>query len=112
MDTGWTVFVVILGISITGIVMWGIVVRVISREDVGVTAPTTAEDTLEDERCKHELLGHSSVLDELLDYTPIVKDTLKNKKRDDHFVKCIDMGPVATDPIPDEIWENIKEEEI
>jgi len=66
MDTGWTVFVVILGIDIIGLTMLGI----------------------------------------------LVKDTLKNKKRDDHFVKYIDMGPVATDPIPDEIWKNIKEEEI
>ena len=66
MDTGWTVFVVVLGVNIIGLTMLGI----------------------------------------------LVKDTLKNKKRDDHFVKCIDMDPVATDPIPDEIWENIKEEEI
>lgn len=108
MDAVWIAFFVIFGIVIVALIVYGIVICVLSNEEYGVTAPTIVEDTLEDERCKHELLGHSSVLDELLDYTPIVKDTLKNKKRDDHFVKCIDMGPVATDPIPDEILKNYK----
>ena len=100
MDTGWTVFVVVLGISIIGLTMWGIVVRVLPREDIGVTAPTTVEDTLEAEQRKREFLGYNTIL----------KDASNYNERDDHFVKCIDMGPVATDPIPDEIWKNIKEE--
>lgn len=110
MDAGWTVFVVVLSISIIGIVMWGIVVRALSREDVGVTSPTTVEDTLEDERRKHEFLGYSSVLDELLDYAPSVKEASKSKEQDNHFVKCIDMGPIATDPIPNDILKSINEE--
>lgn len=108
MEPGWIAFFVIFGIVIVALIVYGIVICVLSNEEYGVTAPSPVEDTLDAEQRKHEFLGYSSVLDELLDYAPSVKEASKSKAQDDHFVKCIDMGPVATDPIPDEILKNYK----
>lgn len=98
MEIGWVVILVILGISILSLIMLGSVARVVSilsNEDIGVTAPTAVDDALEKEKCKRELLG----------YSPIIKDTIRDK---DHFVKCFYMGPIETDPIPDDILKSLK----
>lgn len=98
MDAILIAFFVIFGIVIVALIVYGIVIGVLSNEEYGVTAPSPVEDTLEKEKHKRELLG----------YSPIVKNTLRNKEQDGNFVKCIDMEPIATDPIPDEILKNYK----
>ena len=96
MELGWAVFMVIL--SIVGVVLLlYVIIWLFGHIDIGVTAPTPVDDALEKENCKRELLG----------YSPIVKDTLTDKEQDDHFVKCFDMGPIATDPIPDDILKSL-----
>lgn len=103
--TGLGIFMCIVGGLGYVLFMCAFIKSFSTEEESGVTNNKS-------EQLNREFQERSLALSKLLDCAPTVKDTLKNKKRDDHFVKCIDMGPVATDPIPDEIWKNIKEEEI
>lgn len=100
MGVGWIILIVILGGAILYVTMLGIFAHALSNEDIGVTTPTTVEDTLEDERRKRELLGSNTIL----------KDTPKSKGQDDHLVKCIDITPIATDPIPNDILKSINKD--
>lgn len=100
MELGWALFMVIL--SIVGVVLLPyVIIWLCGHKDIGVTAPTAVYDALENENYKRELLG----------YSPIVKDTLRDKGQDGHFVKCFYMGPIETDPIPDDILKSLKEVE-
>ena len=97
MEIGWVVFMVIL--SIVGVVLLlYVIIWLCGHKDIGVTAPTAVDDALEKENYKRELLG----------YSPRVKDTLRDKEQDDNFVKCFYMGPIETDPIPDDILKSLK----
>ena len=100
MDTGWVVFMIIL-IFVGVVLLPFVIIWFYGHKDIDVTAPTPVYDALEKENYKRELLG----------YSPIVKDTLTDKEQDDHFVKCFYMGPIETDPIPDDILKSIKEVE-
>ena len=98
MEIGLIVFMFILIIGGISLPLY-VCIWFFGHKDIDVTAPTIVDDALEKENYKRELLG----------YSPIVKDTLRDKEQDDKFVKCIDMGPVATDPIPDDILRRLNE---
>ena len=98
MEIGLIVFMVILIISGVSLPLY-LCIWSCGHQDGDITAPSPDEDTLETERRKREFLGYNTTL----------RNTSKDKEQDDNFVKCIDMGPVATDPIPDYILKSINE---